>query len=230
MDRRVLLVDDDPNVIGVLQAAFRSEGFSVDVAATGREALSHVAEGPPDIIVLDVGLPDILGTEVARRLRSDGLTVPILMLTALDSEEHVIEGLESGATAYVTKPVRPSEVRAWTRALLRSMEDAEARRFGDLELDVERRILQLRTTGDSIRLTPLQLRLVSVLMEAAGKVLSRETLLQRVWDQDFDPGTAVVEVHISHLRRKLAALGESYQIETIRNRGYRLKPHLLKTS
>jgi DNA-binding response OmpR family regulator len=231
MKRRVLLVDDDAYVIGVLRTAFANEEFDITVAATGREALNAVDSRLPDLIVLDVGLPDLLGTEVARRLRASGITTPILMLTALDSEQHIVAGLESGATAYVTKPARPSEVRAWARALLREgSPQPRSRSFGAFELDAERRCLRNRSTGQEVKLTSLQVRLLAVLMDAAGEPLSRHELLRRVWEMDFDPGTPLVEVHISALRRKLAVLGDALQLETIRNVGYSLKTYSLKNS
>jgi DNA-binding response OmpR family regulator len=231
MKHKVLLVDDDTYVIGLLRTAFASEEFDISVAGTGRDALSAVDTRLPDLIVLDVGLPDLLGTEVARRLRANGISTPILMLTAMDSEQHIVAGLESGATAYVTKPVRPSEIRAWARALLRDdVPPQRTRVYGGIELDAERRCLRVRATGQEIKLTSLQVRLLAVLMDAAGEPLSRHELLRRVWDMDFDPGTPLVEVHISALRRKLAVLGDAIQLETIRNVGYQLKSYSLKNS
>ena len=231
LSRYVLLVDDDPSVLRALQAVFQAEGFETAVAQGGREALDAVEARDPDLIVLDVGLPDVLGTEVARRLRARGLTTPILMLTALDAEEDVVAGLDSGATAYVTKPLRGSEIRAWSRALLRSAGETEpVRRFGELELDMERHRATLRSSGRAVRLTPRQVRLLAVLMEGGATPLSREHLLQRVWDMDFDPGTTVVDVQLSHLRRKLAALGGEVVIQTLRNQGYRLAPRELSES
>lgn len=231
MSRIVLLVDDDPSVLRALHTVFHADGFDTVEAQCGREALDAVSAREPDLIVLDVGLPDILGTEVARRIRALGITTPILMLTALDAEEDVVAGLDSGATAYVTKPLRGSEIRAWTRALLRSAAEGEpVRRFGELELDTERHRATARSNGRSVRLTPRQVRLLAVLIEGAGSPLSRETLLKRVWDMDFDPGTTVVDVQLSHLRRKLAQLEGGVGIETVRNQGYRLAPAELTES
>lgn len=221
---RLLLVDDDPHVLRVLQSVFESSDYDVAAVDTGRGALEAVLELRPDLVVLDVGLPDLSGTEVARRLRESGETVPILMLTALSAEEQVVEGLDSGATAYITKPVRPSEVRAWVRSLLRSAAQPAARRAGGIELDVERRRVRLGSADGDAQLTPTETRVLATLLDAGGATVSREALLRRVWEMDFDPGTLVVEVHLSNLRRKLAEIGGDGLIETVRGEGYRVAP------
>lgn len=221
---RVLIVDDDPHVVAVLNAALAGGEYETRAVGTGTEGLRAVRELSPHLIILDVGLPDVEGTEVARRLRVGGDATPILMLTALSGEADVVEGLDSGATAYITKPVRPSEVQAWVRSLLRSVvrQSAAPRRAGEMELDVERRTVRWEQEGDEVRLTPVETRLLATLLDAAGDLVPRDELLRRVWDMDFDPGSGVVAVHVSNLRSKLASIGAGHLVETVRGEGYRL--------
>ena len=149
------------------------------------------------------------------------------MLTGLDSEQQIIAGLDSGATAYVSKPARKSEVQAWVRALLRAGKADATRRYAGLELDAEQQLLRNIASGKEVPVTPVQVRLLATLMDSAGETLSREMLLKHVWHLDFDPGTLLVEVHISHLRRKLAAIGCATQLQTVRRVGSRITNALL---
>jgi two-component system OmpR family response regulator len=221
---RVLVVDDEPNLAEVVTMALRFQGFTVETAGTGREALAAVTSFKPQLIVLDVMLPDMEGFEVARRLGSQRAGVPIIFLTARDSTEDKVRGLSGGGDDYMTKPFSLEELVARIRTILRRTGAAtpESGRlvFEDLELDEESR--EVTRGGEPIELTATEYRLLRYLMLNPRRVMTRAQLLDHVWDYDFGGDGRVLETYISYLRKKLDAHGPSL-IRTVRGVGYALR-------
>jgi len=222
--QRVLVVDDEPSIVDALATALRYEGFDVHEAQTGRDALKGAESLRPDLIVLDIMLPDIDGLEVTRRLRRDGLRTPILFLTARDSTEDKISGLTVGGDDYVTKPFSLAEVVARVRAILRRTQgagnDDSTLRFADLVLDEETH--EVWRAGTPVHLTATEFNLLRYFMLNPRRVLSKAQILDHVWHYDFDGDDNVVETFVSYLRKKLDRLGPSL-IHTIRLVGYSLR-------
>ena len=221
---RVLVVDDEPNLVEVLTMALRFQGFEVEGAASGREALSAVTRFKPHLMVLDVMLPDMEGFDVAARLGAQRASVPIIFLTARDSTEDKIRGLSGGGDDYMTKPFSLEELVARIRTILRRTGQAapESGRlvFADLELDEETR--EVVRGGQAVELTATEYRLLRYLMLNPRRVLTRAQLLDHVWDYDFGGDGRVLETYISYLRKKLDAHGPSL-IRTVRGVGYALQ-------
>ncbi|CAM05268.1 response regulator transcription factor [Saccharopolyspora erythraea] len=223
---RVLVVDDEPNILELLTAALRLSGFEVRGAATGADALRAASEFGPDIVVLDVMLPDQDGFSVARRLREGGDLVPVLFLTARDAVEDRIAGLTAGGDDYVTKPFSLDEVVLRLRAILRRvrpahLDEPDSRlRYHDLELDEE--AYEVRRGGRPVALSPTEFKLLRYLMVNAEKVVSRSQILDRVWNYEFGGDSRVVESYISYLRRKIDSTAPPL-IHTIRGVGYVLR-------
>ena len=221
---RVLVVDDEPNIVDVISMALRFQGFAVESAGTGTEALSQVAAFRPDLIVLDVMLPDMEGFEVAKRLGAERAGTPIIFLTARDAPEDKLRGLTSGGDDYVTKPFSLEELLARVRNVLRRTGAAEAESsrmsFEDLELDEDTR--EVVRAGEPIDLTATEYRLLRYLMLNPRRVLTRAQLLDHVWDYDFGGDARVLETYISYLRKKLDRNGPSL-IHTSRGVGYALR-------
>ncbi|WP_461015156.1 response regulator transcription factor [Streptomyces daliensis] len=223
--RRLLVVDDEPAIVDVLATSLRFLGYEVDEAATGREALASVRAHRPDLVLLDVMLPDFDGFEVVRRLRASGARVPVVFLTARESGEDVVGGLDLGADDYITKPFRLAEVAARVRAVLRRTDgnggtaDGTLLRCADLEMDAE--TYEVRRAGHVVELSPTEYRLLRHLLVNAGRVLTREQLLEHVWDYG-EGDTAVLKTYISYLRRKVDSLGPPL-IHTRRGIGYILR-------
>ena len=217
----VLVVDDDPRIRSVLGRGLHFEGYDVQLAADGAEALKLARVTPPDVIVLDVMLPDIDGMEVCRRLRR-GLTSPILMLTARDALPDRVAGLDSGADDYLVKPFEFDELVARLRALLRRAQPqvAETLHFADLRLDTGTR--EAFREGRRIDLTTREYELLLLFMRHPRQVLTREQILDRVWDA-AEVDSNALEVHIARLRSKLEADGEARLIQTVRGAGYTLR-------
>lgn len=219
---RLLVVDDEAAILDVLATSLRFLGYEVTEAASGRAAIAAVRERGPDLVLLDVMLPDLDGFEVVRRLRQGGSKVPVVFLTARESGEDVVDGLDLGADDYITKPFRLAEVAARVRAVLRRGEGQSAARVlrcDDLELDTD--TYTVRRAGRAVDLSPTEYRLLHHLLTHQGRVLTHEQLLEHVWDHgEGDPG--VLKTYISYLRRKLDALGPSL-IETRRGIGYTLR-------
>jgi two-component system OmpR family response regulator len=224
---RVLVVDDEPLLSDLLAMALRYEGWDVRAAATGNAAVSAARQFRPDVVVLDVMLPDIDGLEVLRRLRGHRHDVPVLFLTARDAVEDRIAGLTAGGDDYVTKPFSLEEVVARLRALLRRSGLAAATRedstlvVGDLTLDEDSR--EVRRGGKAIALTATEFELLRFLMRNPRRVLSKAQILDRVWNYDFGGQANVVELYVSYLRKKVDA-GRAPMIHTMRGAGYVLKP------
>ena len=221
---RVLVVDDEPNIVEVVTMALRFQGFEVETAATGREALSAVSRFKPHLMVLDVMLPDMEGFEVASRLGAQRAGVPIIFLTARDATEDKVRGLTGGGDDYMTKPFSLEELVARIRTILRRTGQAspESGRlvFEDLELDEESR--EVTRGGAPIELTATEYRLLRYLMLNPRRVMTRAQLLDHVWNYDFGGDGRVLETYISYLRKKLDAHGPSL-IKTMRGVGYALQ-------
>ena len=223
MKAHILLVDDDRHVTEVLRRALAYEGYSVDAAQRGDEALHKAIEHPPDLVVLDLMLPGVDGLEVCRRLRASGNQVPILMLTAKDSIPDRVAGLDTGADDYLVKPMELEELLARVRALLRrrNPEQTEVLRFADLELDTGTRVAHRGTR--EISLSTTEYELLALFMRRPRQVLTRDIIMDRVWGYDFGGESNVLEVYIGYLRAKLEASGESRLLHTVRGAGYVLR-------
>ncbi|MEY9841171.1 response regulator transcription factor [Streptacidiphilus sp. EB103A] len=218
---RVLVVEDDPAISSMLTLALRFLDYTVIEAATGREAL-HAARRSPDVILLDVGLPDFDGFEVCRRLRAAGIRVPVLFLTAKNSVEDKVHALTLGGDDYVTKPFDLNEVAARIRALLRRCgepraESARSLRVGWVVLDLD--TLEVTRHGRPVRLSATELALLRYLLDNAGRVVPRAAILKSVWNHDSQSESGVVETCIYSLRRKLGDIDQSL-IRTVRGAGY----------
>jgi two-component system OmpR family response regulator len=221
---RVLVVDDEPNIVDVISMALRYQGFQVHAAETGAQAIAAVASFRPHLMVLDIMLPDMEGFEVARRLASRRAQVPIVFLTARDGTDDKVRGLTMGGDDYVTKPFSLEELVARIRTILRRTGVAEPQSsrlvFDDLELDDDTR--EVARAGRPIDLTATEYRLLRYLMLNAKRVLTRAQMLDHVWNYDFDGDARVLETYISYLRKKVDGEGPSL-IHTVRGVGYALR-------
>jgi two-component system OmpR family response regulator len=218
------VVDDEPNITDLVATALRYEGFEVVTALSGRAALGEMAANRPDLLILDVMLPDLDGFEVARRLRRDGRRVPILFLTAKDATEDKVRGLTLGGDDYVTKPFSLEELIARVRAVLRRVAEGSSASsrlvFADLELDEEtHEVFRGKTPID---LTPTEFKLLRYLLLNPRRVLSKAQILDYVWEYDFGGDANVVETYVSYLRKKIDTLGPPL-IHTLRGVGYSLR-------
>ena len=223
---RVLVVDDEPNIVDVVAMALRFQGFEVATAATGEEALAQVEAFRPQIMVLDVMLPDTTGFDVADRLGAQRGHVPIIFLTARDATEDKLRGLTSGGDDYVTKPFSLEELVARIRVVLRrtgkETESSPILRFEDLELDEDTR--EVTRAGELVELTATEYRLLHYFLRNPRRVLTRAQILDHVWDYDFGGDARVLETYVSYLRRKLEVPGVDGQlIHTVRGVGYALR-------
>ena len=220
---KILVVEDDRKVAGFIEQGLREEGYAVDVAPDGDEAtmLAHVYEY--DMVVLDVMLPKKTGLQVASELRREGRKTPILMLTARDTTEDVVRGLDAGADDYLTKPFKFDELLARVRALVRrgGSGRTELLSYGPLELD--RLKHKVRVDGKHIELTPKEFHLLQHFLLHPEEVVRRTELLEKVWDMHFDPESNVVDVHVGNLRRKLKEASAKELIQTVRGVGFRLQ-------
>jgi len=220
---RILAVDDEESITDLLGMALRYEGFDVQVAHTGRQALRAVTDRRPHLLILDVMLPDLDGFEIAKRLASRGDKVPILFLTARDATEDKVRGLTLGGDDYLTKPFSLEELVARVRAILRRAGDLEETThlsFEDLEMNDEAH--EVRRGGTRVELTATEYKLLRYLLMNAGRVVSKAQILDHVWNYDFGGDGNVVETYISYLRRKLDGLGPPV-IHTVRGVGYSLR-------
>jgi two-component system OmpR family response regulator len=223
---RAVVVDDEDSLTDLLSMALRYEGWEVRTAATGQKALSLAREFRPDVIVLDIMLPDIDGLKVLTRLRADGLQTPVLFLTAKDALDDRVTGLTFGGDDYVTKPFSLEELVARLRGLIRrSTITAQAESpfivVGDLTLDEESH--EVRRGDTEIELTATEFELLRYLMRNPRRVLSKTQILDRVWRYDFGGKSSIVELYISYLRKKIDGLGPR-MIHTVHGVGYMLKP------
>ncbi len=219
----MLVVDDEPNIAELVATALRYEGFDAAIAATGQQALAAVKTSAPHLLILDVMLPDVDGFTVQKRLRGDGLRVPVLFLTARDSVEDKVRGLTLGGDDYLTKPFSVEELVARVRAILRRTqpEERDSRiTYADLELDEETR--DVRRAGKRIELSPTEYTLLRYLLVNARKVMSKHQILDHVWQYDFGGDGRIVETYISYLRKKVDA-GHTPLIHTVRGVGYSIR-------
>jgi two-component system, OmpR family, response regulator len=222
---KVLVVDDEPNICALLSATLRLVEFEVQVAYSGREALAAAEHYQPDLVVLDVMLPDLDGFEVARKLREKGQNTPVLFLTARHSVEDRISGLTVGADDYVTKPFSLEEVVLRIRAILRRARMAEPTddgvlRYADLEMDEDAHVV--KRAGKIVDLSPTEFNLLRYLMDNAGRVVSKAQILDRVWNYDFGGDGRIVESYIYYLRKKVDRWDPPL-IHTLRGVGYSLR-------
>ena len=225
-EARLLVVDDEPNIRELLATSLRFAGFEVYAAADGGSALRLAREVEPDLVVLDVMLPDMDGFTVTRRLREKGQHVPVLFLTARDDTVDKVQGLTVGGDDYVTKPFSLEEVVARIRAVLRrtrgdAEEDRHVMSFEDLELDEDSH--EVRRAGRVIETSPTEFKLLRYLMLNPNRVLSKAQILDHVWEYDFNGDAGIVESYISYLRRKIDLHSAEPMIQTKRGFGYMLK-------
>jgi two-component system response regulator MprA len=218
----VLVVDDDPELRAALTRALRLDGYDVTAVSNGLKALEALPEVVPDVLVLDLMMPYVGGLEVCRRLRAKGDRTPILVLTARDEVGDRVAGLDAGADDYLVKPFALEELRARLRALLRRSrqpdEDPAPVTLADLTLDPEGR--EVRRGGRLIDLTRTEFALLELLVRNAGRVLTRDVIVDRVWGYELEPASNSLEVFIGYLRRKTEAAGEPRLIHTVRGVGY----------
>lgn len=226
MGRKILLIEDDAETAGYIGRGLTEQGHVVDHAADGRDGLFLASDGGFDLVIIDRMLPGLDGLSVVRALRAAGIGTPVLILSALGSVDDRIDGLEGGSDDYLAKPFAFAELLARANALLRRAEGkasgtVETRLVvGDLEIDLLGRIVRRR--GTTIELKPREYSLLEYLARNAGRVVTRTMLLEQVWDYHFDPGTNVVDVHVSRLRRKLEEGFGQPILHTVRGAGYRL--------
>jgi two-component system response regulator MprA len=219
---RVLVVDDEPAVRSTLHRVLTLEGYAVELAADGADALRQFAVAAPGAVILDVLMPQIDGLEVCRRLRSSGYTTPVLMLTVRDGVDDVVAGLDAGADDYVVKPFDLRELLARLRALLRRRAAAgEVLTIGDLTMDVGTR--KVTRGGRALELTRTEFALLETLLRHPRQVLTRAALFQAVWNYDLGPETNVLEVYVGYLRRKLENGDGTRILHTVRGVGYALR-------
>jgi DNA-binding response OmpR family regulator len=222
---RVLLVEDDQRIVDFVRRGLKSEGYAVEIARTGQEAIEVGGEGQFQVIILDLGLPDLNGRQVCERLRKMGIETPILMLTAMDTVQDKVTGLRAGADDYMTKPFAFEELLARIETLMR-------RRGGEIkpeskELQIANLILngathEVRRGDVVIELTPKEFALLEFFMRMPGKMLSRTRILEQVWGYSADPLTNVVDVYIRQLRRKIDDDHDLKLLKTVRGFGYKL--------
>jgi DNA-binding response OmpR family regulator len=222
---RILSVEDDERIRTAVRLALEDEGWTVDEAENGEEALVKFAQSPTDVVLIDIMLPDIDGFEVCRAIRRQS-DVPIVMVTARDDTHDVVAGLEAGADDYLTKPFAPKELSARIRALLRRARTADPAsphlRFGDLEVIPDQGVV--RRNGQEVHLTKTEFKLLVELATSPGKVFSRETLLDKVWGYDYFADGRLVDVHVRRLRTKVEAdPANPRHVVTVRGLGYKLQ-------
>jgi two-component system OmpR family response regulator len=225
-EARLLVVDDEPNILELLATSLRFAGFEVMTASNGREALAEARRSRPDLVVLDVMMPDMDGFTVVRRMRGEGTTAPVLFLTARDATEDKVTGLTVGGDDYVTKPFSLEEVVARIRAVLRRTaggnggEQPSRLVFADIELDDDTH--EVWKAGELVALSPTEFKLLRYFMQNAGRVLSKAQILDHVWHYDFGGEANVVESYVSYLRRKVDTT-EPRLLHTLRGVGYVLR-------
>lgn len=221
--QRILVVDDDPGVTNMLRRGLAYDGYVVDVAGSGEEALELARTHPPDLVVLDVMMPNMDGLQVLWRLRAEDPHLCVILLTARDAAEDQVGGLEAGADDYVVKPFTFEILRARIRALLRRSEGdtAEVLSFGNIVLDATKH--QVWQGEREVTLTAQEFKVLRVFFEQPERVMSKSMLLSRAWDPDYDGDDNIVEVYVKQLRQKLEVNDESRVIHTIRGAGYVLR-------
>jgi DNA-binding response OmpR family regulator len=220
---RILLVEDEPKVAGFVQRGLTAERYAVDVSADGQEGWELADTYPYDLIILDLMLPTLEGKEILQRIRKKNTTVPILVLTARDTVEDKVRLFEMGADDYLTKPFAFAELLVRAKALLRRgpVNRSSTLRIGDLELD--RLTQSVKRAGRRIELTTKEYQLLEYLMQNAGRIMSRNMIIEHVWDQSFDGFTNIVDVYLRHLRAKVDDAHEFKMLRTVRGTGYMIR-------
>ena len=222
---RVLLAEDEKRMAAALAALLKQEKYDVDHVSDGEAALAALESGVYDIAVLDVMMPEMNGFDVARHARSGGVKTPILMLTAKSGLDDKVEGLDSGADDYLTKPFQTKELLARIRALGRrsaSFQDGSLR-YGDLSLDIPKAVLTCASTGQSVRLSEKELRILEYMFGNQGQIMTREQLALKIWGFENEAEYNNVEVYMSFTRKKLAFVGSNVEIKAVRGLGYELR-------
>jgi DNA-binding response OmpR family regulator len=219
---RILLVEDERGIADFVERALRAQGHAVEVAADGVDGGQRAVASDLDLVILDVMLPGRSGLEILDEIRTVKPALPVIMLTARAEVADKVAGLDAGATDYMTKPFSVEELLARVRAHLRTPVQAQATRLhvADIDLDLLRRTVS--RDGSPVHLSAKEFDLLAYFMRHAGQVLSREQILNGVWDYNHDPGTNIVEVYVGYLRRKLARPDRPVPIQTVRSAGYRL--------
>ncbi|HSK20775.1 MAG TPA: response regulator transcription factor [Longimicrobiales bacterium] len=219
---KILVIDDDPLIIEFVRRGLMEDGYVLDAAVTASEGLLCARIGSYDAIILDIGLPDASGLDVAREMRRESDATPILLLTARTGTDNLVDGLDAGADDYLTKPFDIRELRARLRALTRrgGSTRAETVRMGALTLD--RLDHEVRIGDTPLRLTPKEYLLLEYFILRPGTVITRTELLEKVWEMNFDPQSNIVDVHVARLRSKLRDSPGVPQLETVRGFGFRL--------
>jgi len=223
---RVLVVEDNPKMADAIRKGLIQHNFAVDLFGLGFEAEEAAAQSSYDVIVLDLMLPDRDGVDVCRNLRRRGVATPILMLTALADTESKVAGLDAGADDYLTKPFEFEELIARIRTLMRRGQAVESRvlKYGDLEFDLNQR--KITRAGRTIRLSGKETALLEYFMRNPERVLARQTLVERIWDDSYQPVSNAIDVHVSSLRKKIDRDFEEAFIHTVVGAGYRFgRPH-----
>lgn len=231
MSKKVLIVDDEPSIVKLVQYNLEKNGYQTVVATDGKQALEKIKQDQPDLLILDLMLPKVDGLEVCRQVRNNNRHLPILMLTAKTEELDKVLGLELGADDYITKPFSPRELVARVKAVFRRMEAIRAEgeskespllSIGELTIDTEG--YEVRRENETVDLTPKEFELLVYLARNKGRVLSRDQLLNAVWDYDYIGDSRIVDVHVSHLRDKLEQdTRKPVYIRTVRGIGYKFE-------
>ena len=227
---KVLVVDDEPNIRDLLASGLRFAGFSVLAVANGNDAVAAAEKGKPDLILLDVMLPDMSGFSVTKKLRSMDIMAPVLFLTARDEVEDKITGLTVGGDDYMTKPFSLDEIIARIHAILRRTKQASVEKsiieVGEVSIDEDAH--EVFVNGESVELSPTEYKLLRFLMENANRVLSKAQILDHVWEYDFNGEMGIVESYVSYLRKKLDPLTTEPVLVTKRGHGYMFKSNKKK--
>lgn len=220
---RILVIEDEPKVSALVKRGLTAERYAVDVSADGREGLEYTEAYPYDLIMLDLMLPTMSGVEVLQRIRRTNQYVPILVLTARDSVDDKVKLFDCGADDYLTKPFAFAELLVRAKALLRRgpVNRSSTLRIGDLELD--RLTQQVKRRGKRVELTAKEYALLEYLMQNPDRVLSRNMIIEHVWDQSFDGITNIVDVYVRHLRSKIDEEDDHKMIRTVRGTGYMIR-------
>ncbi|KGO87991.1 transcriptional regulator [Flavobacterium rivuli WB 3.3-2 = DSM 21788] len=223
---KILIVEDEPNLLSVIRKGLSEKNHDVSAALDGTTAWEMLSNNSFDVIVLDVMLPDINGIELCRRLRAAGNFVPILMLTALNSSENIVAGLNAGADDYMAKPFRFTELEARVNALVRraGQEHKTIENIVIEDLEIDLRTKTVKRKGETIVLTAKEFNLLHYLAKNSGTILSREKILDNVWNINFDMNTNVVDVYINYIRKKIDKPYSHKLIHTIKGLGYVVKP------
>ncbi|HMP99499.1 MAG TPA: response regulator transcription factor [Cyclobacteriaceae bacterium] len=223
---RLLLVEDDPNLLSLIRKGFVELNYDVTAAMDGETALRMAATHQFDAVILDIMLPDMNGIEVCRRIRASKNYTPVIMLTALSSNENIVSGLDTGADDYLVKPFKFTELEARVRAIVRraalSNTTPNAIIVADLVVDLNAKVVT--RSGNLIKLTAMEFKILEYMARNKGTVLSRNQLLENIWDINFDMSTNVVDVYMNYLRKKIDKPYKEKLIHTIKGLGYVLKP------